>query len=94
VFPEKLEDLIHQISQLENIKVKGLMTMGPESGNPEDLRPFFRETKNAFERIASAGIPGIEMRYLSMGMSDSYMIAIEEGSNMIRIGTKLFGPRF
>ncbi|MCK4786388.1 MAG: YggS family pyridoxal phosphate-dependent enzyme, partial [Desulfobacteraceae bacterium] len=69
------------------------MTMGPRFGNPEDARPFFRETKKAFDRIAAAGIPNIEMRCLSMGMSNSYEVAIEEGSNMIRIGTTLFGSR-
>jgi hypothetical protein len=93
IFPEELDELIHSLVDLRNISVQGLMTMGPELGNPEDLRPFLRETKEAFDRIASDRIPGIEMRYLSMGMSDSYAIAIEEGSNMIRLGTKLFGPR-
>ena len=69
------------------------MTMGPAFGDPEDALPFFRETKKAFDRIANAGISNIEMRYLSMGMSNSYRVAIEEGSNMIRLGTVLFGPR-
>lgn len=93
VLPEDVEDLILKISKLTNIKVKGLMTMGPECENPEELRPFFRETKHIFDYITSINIPGVEMSYLSMGMSDSYYIAIEEGSNMVRIGTKLFGHR-
>lgn len=93
ILPEDLDNLISQLASLKHIHVQGLMTMGPESDNPEDARPFFRETKEAFDRIAAAGIPGIEMRYLSMGMSNSYQVAIEEGSNMIRIGTKLFGNR-
>ena len=93
VIPEQVDDLIRQLSMLRHIRVQGLMTMGPRFGDPEDARPYFRETKAAFERIAAAQIPNIEMRYLSMGMSNSYEVAIEEGSNMVRIGTKLFGPR-
>ena len=93
VLPEEVDGLIRRLASLRYIHVQGLMTMGPRFGDPEDARPFFRETKKAFDRIAAAGIPNIEMRYLSMGMSNSYEIAIEEGSNMVRIGTKLFGPR-
>jgi pyridoxal phosphate enzyme (YggS family) len=93
VLPEELDDLIQRLASLSHIHVQGLMTMGPRFGDPEDARPFFRETKKAFDRIAVAGVPNIEMRYLSMGMSNSYEVAIEEGSNMIRIGTKLFGSR-
>jgi pyridoxal phosphate enzyme (YggS family) len=93
IFPDEVDDLIRRLASLSHIHVQGLMTMGPRFGNPEDARPFFRETKKAFDRIAAAGIPSIEMRYLSMGMSNSYEVAIEEGSNMIRIGTTLFGSR-
>ena len=67
--------------------------MGPRFGDPEEARPYFRATKAAFDRLAAADIPNIEMCTLSMGMSNSYGVAIEEGSNMVRIGTKLFGPR-
>jgi uncharacterized pyridoxal phosphate-containing UPF0001 family protein len=69
------------------------MTMGPFLEDPEGLRPYFRLTKALFDEIRTARIPNVEMRYLSMGMSDSYPIAIEEGANMVRIGTKIFGPR-
>jgi uncharacterized pyridoxal phosphate-containing UPF0001 family protein len=91
--PEDVDELIQKLAGLSHIQVQGLMTMGPQFGDPEDTRPFFQETKKAFDRIASLDIPNIEMRYLSMGMSNSYRVAIEEGSNMIRIGTELFGPR-
>ena len=93
VLPEDVDELIQQISSFPNIRVQGLMTMGPIFGNPEDARPYFKTTKLAFNRISQAGIPNVEMRYLSMGMSNSYKIAIEEGANIIRIGTKLFGER-
>jgi uncharacterized pyridoxal phosphate-containing UPF0001 family protein len=66
------------------------MTMGPRFGNPEDVRPFFRRTKKIFERIKMLHLPNVDMKYLSMGMTNSYRIAIEEGSNMIRIGTLIF----
>ena len=71
----------------------GLMTMGPMFGDPEDARPFFTETKKVFDRIESLQIPNVEMKFLSMGMSNSYKVAIEEGANIVRIGTKLFGQR-
>ncbi|MBD3184683.1 YggS family pyridoxal phosphate-dependent enzyme, partial [Candidatus Poribacteria bacterium] len=75
------------------IKIQGLMTMGPAFGDPENARPFFRNTKQIFDRIAKTQMPNVDMQYLSMGMSNSYHVAIEEGSNMIRLGTVLFGER-
>jgi len=93
VMPEDVERLIKEIAPLTHVKVMGLMTMGPFTGDPEDARPYFVETKHIFGHIKGLEIPNIEMRYLSMGMSNSYEVAIEEGANIIRIGTKLFGPR-
>jgi len=93
VHPEQAEVLIRRVGQLRHLRVQGLMTMGPLLATPEDYRPFFRDTRHLFDHIAAARIPGIEMRYLSMGMSDSYQVAIEEGANIVRIGTAIFGPR-
>ena len=93
VFPENTEQLIKEISTLQNIRVTGLMTMGPRFGNPEDSRPYFVETKKLFEWIKKLNLPNIEMRYLSMGMTNSYKIALEEGANIVRIGSKIFGER-
>jgi pyridoxal phosphate enzyme (YggS family) len=93
VLPENAEQLIKEISELSNIKVMGLMTMGPRFGNPEDSRPYFITTRKIFDRIKALELPNIEMRYLSMGMTNSYPIALEEGANMVRIGTKIFGER-
>ena len=93
VLPEDIEQLVKAISPLPNIKVMGLMTMGPRSGNPEGSRPYFVETKKIFEKINKLNLPNVEMRYLSMGMSNSYEIAIEAGANMVRIGSKVFGER-
>ncbi len=93
VFPEKTEQLVRDISGLNNIRVMGLMTMGPRFGNPEDSRPYFVETKKIFERIKKLNLPNIQMRYLSMGMTNSYKSALEEGANIVRIGSKIFGER-
>ena len=94
VLPEQVEQLIEKMASLNYLKVQGLMTMGPRFGDPEKSRPYFVSTRQAFERIKASGIPNVEMDYLSMGMSNSYQIAIEEGANIVRIGTKLFGERY
>jgi hypothetical protein len=93
VFPEDAEQLITEISSLQNVKVVGLMTMGPHFGNPEDSRPYFVETRKIFDKIKKLSLPNVEMRYLSMGMTNSYKVALEEGANIVRIGTKIFGER-
>jgi pyridoxal phosphate enzyme (YggS family) len=92
-FEEYMEKLIRDVSRLEHLKVQGLMTMGPRFGNPEDSRPYFRRTREIFEKTRDLNIPNVDMKYLSMGMTNSYRVAIEEGSNMVRIGTAIFGPR-
>ena len=93
VFPEDVTDLAREIAQLESVSIRGLMTMGPLVSDPEQLRPIFRETKSLFDRIAASKIPNVSMNVLSMGMSNSYAVAIEEGATMIRLGTTVFGPR-
>ena len=93
LMPEEVKPFLTKISELSNIKVLGLMTMGPALGNPEDLRPYFKVTRLLWEELKSFDSPNAEMRYLSMGMSDSYLAAIEEGSNLVRIGAGIFGPR-
>lgn len=93
VLPEEVDELVIRMSTLQNLRVEGLMTMGPRFGDPEDSRPYFKATREVFERIAARNLPNITMKFLSMGMSNSYQIAIEEGANIVRIGTKLFGER-
>jgi len=93
VMPGEVVRVVKEIATLENLKLMGLMTMGPFTGDPEEARPYFKKTREIFEEIKSMEIPGVEMRYLSMGMSNSYMVALEEGANMVRIGTKIFGER-
>lgn len=91
--PEDAINIIQEISQLKNIKIKGLMTMAPYFNDPEQNRPYFKLTKQLFDKIKALNIPNVEMEILSMGMSHSYKIAIQEGANMVRIGTKIFGNR-
>lgn len=93
ILPEEAEDFILEISTLPHIKIQGLMTMGPFAGDPEEARPYFVETKRLFDRLKKRKPPGVEMKYLSMGMTNSYKVAIEEGANLVRIGTRIFGPR-
>ena len=89
VLPEDAEELYLKVRELPSVSVKGLMTMGPALASEEDMRPYFRLTKNIFDRIKSTyGFDGDGI--LSMGMSNSYAVAIEEGSTLIRVGRKLF----
>jgi len=94
VRPAEAEALIRAIAEIPNVAVQGLMTMGPYEGEPEQFRPYFRTTREIFAAVGKLGLPGVEMRRLSMGMTNSYRVAIEEGANLVRIGTKIFGPRF
>ena len=88
-----IEKLAKYISGLNHLKLEGLMTMGPRVGDPEDSRGYFRKTKEIFDKLESFNISNINLKYLSMGMSNSYKVAIEEGANMVRLGTVIFGKR-
>ena len=91
--PEETEQLIREISQLEHVKVCGLMTIAPYTLNPEDNRVYFKKLRELSVDIDSKNIDNVTMSELSMGMSGDYKVAIEEGSTMIRVGTKIFGER-
>ena len=90
--PEEVIPFLKDISELPNMKVEGLMTMAPFYENPEDCRPYFRRLKELVEKVKARKIKNVEMKYLSMGMTNDYEVAIEEGSNMVRIGRAIFGP--
>ena len=93
ILPENAIPLIERIAGLDSIHVQGLMTMGPFTGDPEEARPYFQVTRELFEKITALRLPGADMIHLSMGMTNSYRVAIDEGANMVRIGTKIFGER-
>lgn len=88
-----IEGLIKQMSGMDFLRVEGLMTMGPITGDPEDVRPYFRKAREIFDRLCDLALPHTDIKTLSMGMSNSYKVAIEEGSTMVRLGTVLFGER-
>ncbi|MBW4828609.1 MAG: YggS family pyridoxal phosphate-dependent enzyme [Clostridiaceae bacterium] len=90
---EEVVPFIEKILEMENIRVKGLMTMAPYAENPEEIRYVFRNLRNLGYEIENRNYENVEMKYLSMGMSNDYEVAIEEGSNMVRIGAALFGKR-
>ena len=93
VLPEDVESLARSIDTLPAVQLQGLMTMGPWVDDPEELRPYFKLTREIFDHLTALKLQNFTMQYLSMGMSDSYHIAIEEGANIVRLGTVLFGPR-
>jgi hypothetical protein len=93
VTPEECVDLVAEMSQLNHISVQGLMTIGALTGDQSVVRACFKRLRDLRGRIQSAGIEGVSMDFLSMGMTSDFEIAIEEGSNMVRIGTAIFGPR-
>ncbi len=90
---DRIEQLARTIATFDALKIEGLMTMGPFWGDPEELRPYFRQAKKIFDTLVSLHMPNVTMNTLSMGMSNSYGIAIEEGANMVRLGTIVFGAR-
>ena len=88
--PEEVVSALKAIAELEHIKVKGLMTIAPMTGNPEESRPYFRLLRELRDKIGDMRSAVLDLQYLSMGMSDDFQVAIEEGSNMIRLGRAIF----
>jgi len=90
---DKLIDFINKVSSFEGIKIKGLMSIPPYFEKAEDSRPYFIRLRQLRDKIREKNIAGIEMDELSMGMSNDYEVAIEEGATIVRVGTAIFGPR-
>ncbi len=93
VEPEKTAELVKRISELKNLHIEGLMTVGPLTSVSDKIRSSFKKLKELFENLKQKNIEFVEMKHLSMGMSADYQIAIQEGSNMLRVGIAIFGPR-
>ncbi len=91
--PSECLDHIRQIAELDHLQVRGLMTMPPFFNDPERARPYFRQLRELSQVIAAAGVEGVEMAELSMGMSGDFEAAIEEGATLVRVGTAIFGER-
>ncbi|KPK57773.1 MAG: hypothetical protein AMK73_09780 [Planctomycetes bacterium SM23_32] len=90
--PQRVRALVQEAARLPNVHIEGLMTMEPYSEDPEDARPCFRRVRALFEELRDLDAPGVDLRVLSMGMTGSYRVAVEEGATMVRIGTAVFGP--
>jgi len=93
VSPAQARELIGRVAGLENLFVRGLMTMAPYSDDPETSRPYFQALRQLRDDIAREEIPRVQMAELSMGMTDDFEVAIEEGSTIVRIGRAIFGAR-
>lgn len=91
--PDNTKSFVEKIALFPNLRVRGLMTIAPFKQNPEEVRPYFRQLREIFENIKQAPINNVNMEYLSMGMSNDFEVAVEEGANMVRIGTGIFGAR-
>ena len=85
--------LMEEVAGLSHLSIEGLMTVPPFRENLEDVRPYFRELRELKDQLNAVGLPNVELKELSMGMTHDYTVAIEEGATIVRVGTALFGPR-
>jgi hypothetical protein len=91
--PCEVISLMHALRPYDRIVVRGLMTIAPACDDPEETRPVFSRLHEIAGQVGQEGIDRVEMKYLSMGMSQDFVVAVQEGANMVRIGTAIFGPR-
>jgi PLP dependent protein len=93
IFEEDLQSFIEDLKKFRNIIIKGIMTIPPKAGSDEEARKYFKRMKELFDSLKAFNCENIDIEYLSMGMTGDYEIAIEEGANIIRVGTGIFGER-
>lgn len=93
VYLEDLDELLKNIDTMENLKLMGLMFIAPIVDNLQDVRPMFNQMYQLFTKVQKMPLDNADIKYLSMGMTHDYQIAIEEGANIVRVGTAIFGPR-
>ena len=93
LYVPELASFIDAMADRPHIKIKGLMTIGPIVEDPEDIRPVFSELRRLYEREKARDLPFVDFQWLSMGMSHDYHIAVEEGANIVRVGSSIFGAR-
>lgn len=91
--PEEVSDFLGEMVRFPHLSVQGLMTVAPYVTDAEENRPVFRRMRTLQHQIAALALPQVEMRELSMGMSNDYTIAVEEGATMVRVGSSIFGER-
>jgi len=93
VSTNSVKKLIKEVATLSNVKIVGLMTMAPHVEDREETRQYFKGLKTLSKEISELGLVNVDMKYLSMGMSNDFEIAVEEGANLIRVGSSIFGER-
>lgn len=93
IYEDGLEELLHQVDEMDNLQLMGLMCIAPNYENVEDCRPLFANMKKIYDHIKEISWQKGNIKYLSMGMTHDYTIAVEEGANVVRVGTGIFGPR-
>ncbi len=93
LMPEEVDDFIEQLANYKHIQVQGLMTIAPFVSDPEENRPIFARLRELSVDIGKKNVDNINMSVLSMGMTNDYQVAIEEGATMVRVGTGIFGAR-
>ena len=93
IYVEELDSLVEKVDELENLKLRGLMMIAPNYEDVEKCRPLFHEMYEIFQRLKQRKLKRADIKYLSMGMTNDYKIAIEEGANVVRVGTAIFGQR-
>ena len=91
--PDNVSKFIDEISRFDNICIKGIMTVAPFVENPQENRKYFEKMRKLFIDNTGKNVDNINMTYLSMGMTNDYEVAIEDGANIVRIGTGIFGKR-
>ena len=93
IMPEQIRPFFDQVASLDRVAICGLMTIARFSTDPETCRPYFRQLRALMAQVSEQNYPNFQAKYLSMGMSNDFEVAIEEGANLIRIGTAIFGNR-
>jgi len=91
--PAELEALVRPVAELPNLRLCGLMCLPPNFADPEQVRPYFRRMRELAEQLNRLRLPGVTLTELSMGMSDDFEVAVEEGATLVRVGTAIFGER-
>jgi uncharacterized pyridoxal phosphate-containing UPF0001 family protein len=91
--PSELEEQLPSFGQLQGIQVQGLMTIPPQNPDAENSRQYFSALRELRDKFQAKNIEGIELKELSMGMTNDYSIAVEEGATLVRVGTAIFGQR-
>lgn len=93
IYEDEMMELLHRVDEMKHLQLMGLMCIAPNYEDVEECRPLFAKMKKIFDRVKEISWQTANIKYLSMGMTHDYVIAVEEGANVVRVGTGIFGPR-